>query len=158
MGYKYNGGNLALDVPFKDTAGTSYPANWLRLSTEDQRKAVPGGITWEDPKIDRIDERFFNSDKSEKKLSDVKPFWIQQQKNQAEAFLNSSDWMAIRASEGGTAIPSDYKTYRAAVRTKSKEREDQITAASDINTLRNLIDNDEYKGASGGLKNWPVKP
>ena len=48
MGYKYQGKHLLLDKPFKDIEGTNYPANWLRLSTQEQRDKVPGGaITWE---------------------------------------------------------------------------------------------------------------
>ena len=42
-------------------------------------------------------------------------------------------------AEGGTALSSDNKTYRAAVRTKSKEREDQITACSDTAALDVLL-------------------
>ena len=49
MGYKYNGSPLNLDVSWRDTAGTQYPASWLRGSTAAQRAAVPsGGVTWED--------------------------------------------------------------------------------------------------------------
>ena len=48
MGYKYQNKRLPMDKPFTDSAGTKYPANWLRLSTEQERKNVPGGaITWE---------------------------------------------------------------------------------------------------------------
>ena len=48
MGYKYQDKPLLLDQPFTDKEGTKYPANWLRLSTEENRKKVPdGGITWE---------------------------------------------------------------------------------------------------------------
>ena len=48
MGYKLNGKKLNLDQTFEDRNGTKYPANWLRLSTEENRKKVPdGGITWE---------------------------------------------------------------------------------------------------------------
>ena len=47
MGYRYQGKNLKMDKPFKDVDGTNYPANWLRLSTQQQRDKVPGGaITW----------------------------------------------------------------------------------------------------------------
>lgn len=47
MPYKLNGKILQLDHPFQDRDGTKYPKNWLRLSTEEQRKKVPdGGITW----------------------------------------------------------------------------------------------------------------
>lgn len=34
---------LPLDTPFRDAAGTSYPANWLRLTTLDEKHAI--GIT-----------------------------------------------------------------------------------------------------------------
>ena len=48
MGYKYNGSALAIDMTWKDTEGTNYPANWLRNSTATERAAVPsGGVTWE---------------------------------------------------------------------------------------------------------------
>ena len=48
MGYRYRGIKLKLDKPFTDVADTKYPANWLRLSRQEQRDKVPGGgITWE---------------------------------------------------------------------------------------------------------------
>ena len=48
MGYRYRGTNLYMDKPFTDKDCTKYPANWLRLSTQQQREKVPGGaITWE---------------------------------------------------------------------------------------------------------------
>ena len=34
---------LPLDTPFRDAAGNSYPANWLRLTTLDEKNAI--GIT-----------------------------------------------------------------------------------------------------------------
>ena len=38
-----NGVPLPLDTPFKDAAGNSYPANWLRLTTLEEKQAI--GIT-----------------------------------------------------------------------------------------------------------------
>jgi len=38
-----NGVALPLDTPFKDAAGNSYPANWLRLTTIHEKNAI--GIT-----------------------------------------------------------------------------------------------------------------
>ena len=47
MGYRYQDKPLQIDRPFTDVDGTKYPANWLRLSTQQQRDKVPGGaITW----------------------------------------------------------------------------------------------------------------
>ena len=31
---------LPLDTPFKDAAGNSYPANWLRLTTIHEKNAI----------------------------------------------------------------------------------------------------------------------
>ena len=38
-----NGQPLPLDTPFKTEDGTSYPANWLRLTTIHEKNAI--GIT-----------------------------------------------------------------------------------------------------------------
>ena len=83
-------------------------------------------------------------------------------KNQAAALLQGSDWMAIRASEGGTAIPSDIKTYRAAVRTKSNSMETAIDNASDTAAII-ALDTSTYH-ANGDinvvatLQDWPEVP
>tara|TARA_R100001594_G_scaffold10276_1_gene24382 strand:- start:49 stop:198 length:150 start_codon:yes stop_codon:yes gene_type:complete len=47
MTYRLNGKILPMDRPFEDRDGTKYPKNWLRLSTEEERKRIPdGGIVW----------------------------------------------------------------------------------------------------------------
>ncbi len=38
-----NGQPLPLDTPFRDAAGNSYPANWLRLTSLEEKQAI--GIT-----------------------------------------------------------------------------------------------------------------
>ena len=45
MAFKLEGKTLPVDVPFQASAGTNYPANWLRLTTLDEKKAI--GITEE---------------------------------------------------------------------------------------------------------------
>ena len=45
MAFKLDGNPLAVDVPFQTSDGTNYPANWLRLTTLDEKKAI--GITEE---------------------------------------------------------------------------------------------------------------
>ena len=39
---------LPLDTPFKDAEGNSYPANWLRLTTLEEKQAI-GIIEVPDP-------------------------------------------------------------------------------------------------------------
>jgi hypothetical protein len=59
--------------------------------------------------------------------------------------------MVIRAADGGTAIPSDIKTKRAAVRTKANSMCTQIDAASDVDALAAL-----YVYTNTGTEEDPV--
>ena len=54
---------------------------------------------------------------------------------QAADNLQPTDWMVIRATEGGTAVPSSITTKRAAVRTKANAMCTAIDNAADIDAL-----------------------
>tara|TARA_R100000234_G_C4944500_1_gene154446 strand:- start:48 stop:647 length:600 start_codon:yes stop_codon:yes gene_type:complete len=80
----------------------------------------------------------------------------------AAGLLSSSDWMAIRAAEGGTAVPSAVATYRAAVRTKSNSMETAIGNASDTAAMI-ALDTSTYHAngsinALATLQDWPEVP
>ena len=80
----------------------------------------------------------------------------------AAGLLSSSDWMAIRAAEGGTAVPSAVATYRAAVRTKSNSMETAIGNASDTAAMI-ALDTSTYHAngsinAVATLQDWPEVP
>ena len=55
--------------------------------------------------------------------------------SQAGGILQPTDWMVVRAAEGGTAVPSSTTTKRAAVRTKANAMCTAITNAADIDAL-----------------------
>ena len=57
---------------------------------------------------------------------------------QAGGILQPTDWMVIRAAEGGTAVPSSITTKRAAVRTKANAMCTQITNAANVDALAAL--------------------
>ena len=57
---------------------------------------------------------------------------------QAGGILQDTDWMVVRATEGGTAVPSDITTWRAAVRTKANAMQVQIDGAADVDALAAL--------------------
>ena len=80
----------------------------------------------------------------------------------ASSLLQSSDWMAIRAAEGGTAVPSAVATYRAAVRTKSNSMETAITNAADMDAMVALDVNTYHANGSinavATLQDWPEVP
>jgi hypothetical protein len=58
--------------------------------------------------------------------------------SQAAGNLAPTDWMVVRAAEGGTEVPSDITTSRAAVRTKANEMCTQIDSAADVDALAAL--------------------
>jgi hypothetical protein len=57
---------------------------------------------------------------------------------QAGGILQPTDWMVVRATEGGTAVPSSITTQRAAVRTKANAMCTQIDNAADVDALAAL--------------------
>ena len=141
MGYKLNGEGLALGVAFRDSNGTQYPANWLQNSTDADRAAVPtGGISWISDAI-TYDASFHTAPGVPRDIAELKTYWLEEQKNTANSILSSSDWMVTRQAEGGTSIPSAWKTYRAAVRTQCGLREATINACADTDKLQNTIQN-----------------
>ncbi len=83
-------------------------------------------------------------------------------KSTAASLLEASDWMVIRAAEGGTAVPSAVTTYRAAIRTKSNSMETAIDNASDMAAVI-ALDTTTYH-ANGDinvvatLQDWPEVP
>ena len=58
--------------------------------------------------------------------------------SQAAGLLQETDWMVIRETEGGTAMPSATTTWRAAVRTKANSMQAQIDGAADVDALAAL--------------------
>ena len=71
--------------------------------------------------------------------------------SQAGGLLQDTDWMVVRASEGGTAVPSDIATWRAAVRTKSNDMCTMIDGAADVDALAAL-----YTYTNTGTEESPV--
>jgi hypothetical protein len=170
MAFQLESKPLAVDVAFKTSDGTQYPANWLRLATADEKKKI--GITEvADPAY--YDQRFYWGADNAKKLADenakdsdgklikdadgnqvinegLKTQWVRQQKQQAGSLLAKYDWYVVRKAEKTTAIPTAIKTYRDAIRTTCKTREDEINACSDVAALKKLID--------GTITAWPTDP
>ena len=151
--YILNGEPLPLDVPF-EAKGISYPANWLRQSTKDQRAALE--ITWQPDPAPNYDQRFRWSADLPKQFEDVavldeegaetgqvttglKTLWLSMQKDQANSLLKATDWHVIRKAERDVAIPESVVTYRAAVITACSARETEINACTSTDELESLI-------------------
>lgn len=143
---------LQLDTPFEHD-GISYPANWLRLATPEERAAI--GIT-EVVEQPRPDDRFYwvssNNDGSwtaiPKDIAGLKTMWTAQFKQTAYSMLLPSDWLIIRKQENNTDIPADWTSYREAVRTKTASTITALEAATDIDSFIAVVTTVE----------WPVSP
>ena len=169
MAFKLDGNPLAVDVAFSHN-DIQYPANWLRLSTADEKAAI--GIT-EVADAPIYDSRFYNDDGSAKALDDktetiggvdyvtlgVKSILKAQEKAQAGSFLAKYDWYVVRKAEKSTAIPTAITTYRDAVRTACDTREKEIDACSDTAALVTLYGTTEKDGVfTPNMTQYPVDP
>ena len=179
MAFKLDGSPLAVDVAFKTSDGTQYPANWLRLSTADEKTAL--GITEvaDDPVYD---SRFYYGDGSAKALDDVdakdqegnlvkdengnqvvilgvKSVLKAQEKVTAGSLLAKYDWYVVRKTEKSTAIPTAITTYRDAVRTACDTREKEIDACADTAALVTLYGSTEKDGVvTPNMTQYPTDP
>lgn len=152
MAFILDGKTLQIDVPFEHD-GTGYPANWLRLSTPEQRADI-GIIEIED--YPRPDDRFYwvsqNPDGTwnaiPKNLDDLKIFWISNTRQASYELLVSSDWLIIRKIEVGVEVPVEWTSYRSNVR---KNAQDAILS------LQNSSNIDEFILAVNSIF-WPDPP
>ena len=67
----------------------------------------------------------------------------------ASSTLSKSDWMRVREEDGGTTMPSDWKTYRSDVRAMSNTKEAEIDSLADLDAIK------AYDKVSG---DWPNDP
>jgi hypothetical protein len=77
---------------------------------------------------------------------------------QAGGILQPTDWMVIRAQEGGTAVPSNITTHRAAVRTKANEMCTAIDDAADVDALAALYEYNDAEPPVRPLGEFPALP
>lgn len=162
-----DGKQLLPDRPFTHD-GVQYPANWLRLTTLEEKQAI--GIT-EVPDPEPIDTRFYwdrdvNGDLIPKQLEDeevtvwediivndvgigsttrtytqtgLKTQWKSQQDQTAYTLLAPNDWYITRNAETGAVIPVGITSFRTEVRTVCAERQDMILATTSVPQLASLV-------------------
>ena len=166
MAFKLNGNPLVVDVAFSHN-DINYHANWLRLSTEEEKTAI--GIT-EVADAATYDNRFYWGDGTAKALDDktetidgvdyvtlgVKSVLKAQEKATAGSLLAKYDWYVVRKAEKSTAIPTAITTYRDGVRTACDTREKEIDACSDTAALVILYSNKE--DGTPNMTQYPVEP
>mgnify|MGYP003134930580 CR=1 FL=1 len=148
--------------------GIQYPANWLRLSSLEERNAL--GIT-EVADAQIYDQRFYWGVGNPKDLDELKASWNEEQndicndepildkdgKDTGEirtglktewktkqddicnSLLHGNDWRVVRAAELGQAVASVWLTYRGAVRSACNTRQSEIAAVTTVEALKELF-------------------
>ena len=139
-----NGQPLQLDTPF-EVNGTSYPANWLRLTSIEEKNAI--GITEVADTTVTYDDRFYWGVDIPMDLDVLKTRWSAQVKDTANKLLAQTDWMIIRKIERSVDIPADTATYRAAVLAECTSLVAAITSCADVPSLATIVT----------TQNWPME-
>ena len=134
--FKHNNTTIQIDTPF-EIDGVSYPANWLRLTSLEEKQAI--GITEVADETTTYDDRFYWGVDNPKDLTDLKKNWTAQVKGTANKLLAQTDWMVIRKAERDVAIPDATVTYRAAVIAECTRLVTAITEAADVPALITIV-------------------
>ena len=116
--------------------GIQYPANWLRLSSLEERNAI--GIT-EVADAPWYDQRFYWGVGNPKDLDGLKTEWKEKQNEICNSLLHGNDWRVVRAAELGQAVASVWLTYRGAVRSACNTRQSEIAAVTTVEALKELF-------------------
>ena len=142
-----NGKPLSPDVAFTDPAtGVQYPANWLRLSTLEEKEAI--GITEQaDPPV--WDQRFAWGYSEDGQLiwkdhTQLVEQWVAQTRTTAGTLIQPTDWMVIREQDNGTVVPESVKALREDIRLVTGEKNAAIEATADTAELAAYITGTEY--------------
>lgn len=137
--------------------GTQYPANYLNLSTPEEKAALgleevvatntPANdqYYWVSQTLTGPTLTYTNTPKD---LTTVKSTAIAQVNQSAYSILLPSDWMVVKAVETSTKTPAAWDTYRQSVRT---------TATSTVNGIEGAVDVDGVQAVMSSIA-WPKNP
>jgi len=132
-----NGVTLPIDACFTDPAtGIQYPANWLRLSSPEDRSAI--GIT-EQPEPVWYDQRFYWGPELPKDHGQLVEQWIGQTRATANTLLAPTDWMVIREADNGKPMDAAIKAERQRIREVAGTKVAAINATTTTEELANYV-------------------
>jgi hypothetical protein len=156
MPFKLGTQTIQLDTPFTHN-DIQYPANWIRLATEEDKAAI--GLVWEADPV-RADDRFYwdGDINNPKALEDVielnvdgqnilddngnpiitkglKSQFIAQAKQAAGSILAQTDWMITRKVERNVDVPASTAQYRNSIVVRADELEAAIAAVATVEAL-----------------------
>ena len=142
-----DGKPLSPDVAFTDPAtGVQYPANFLRLSTLEEKEAI--GIT-EVPDPPTWDQRFYwgyteDGELIPKDHTQLVEQWVAQTRTTAGTLLAPTDWVIIREADNGKAADPALKQLREDIRLATGQKNAAIEATADTAELAAYITGTEY--------------
>ena len=166
--------------------GVQHPSNIFRAWS----KAELLGIGIAPARVEVPDSRYYNTGAesytftdgewviayatTEKNVDDLKADLIAKIKTNVGALLAPSDWMVIRAADGGTAMPNDWTTYRSEVRAHGNSLENGVEAFASLQAVKNFQNHDVQEERKVSLDsdetiivdrtvdktywNWPTAP
>ena len=137
-----DGKPLSPDVAFTDPAtGVKYPANFLRLSTLEEKEAI--GIT-EVPDPAPYDQRFYWGPDLPKDHGQLVEQWTATTRTTANTLLAPTDWVIIREADNGKAADPALKQLREDIRLATGQKNAAIAATTDTAELAAYITGSEY--------------
>ena len=128
---KLNNKPLSYDRAFTH-ADIQYPANWLRLSSLEERNAL--GIT-EVADAPSWDKKFYWGVDNPKDHTQLVEQWVSQVKQTAGSLLAQTDWYVIRMSDSAKPVPTSVQLERSEIRRFSDEKEAAIEATTTTEEL-----------------------
>jgi hypothetical protein len=144
---------LSPDSAFVTPDGTQYPANFLRLSSPEERAAI--GIT-EQPEPAWYDQRFYWSPELPKDHGQLVEQWIGQARATANTLLASTDWMVIREADNGKPMDAAIKAERQRIREVAGTKVAAINATATTAELAAYITSAAYSSWSAPEAEAPV--
>jgi hypothetical protein len=130
--------------------GVQHPANIFRIWSAEELADI--GIY--PARVETPDSRYWNTgaesytltdgeyvisyETTEKNVDDLKADLIAKIKANVGSLLSSSDWMVIRAADGGTAMPEAWTTYRNEVRAHGNSLENGVEAFASVQAVKNF--------------------
>ena len=132
-------------------------------------------------RVERVDQRYHNTGAetltlvdgktvisyatTDRDVDQLKTSMKAKVKSIASSTLAQSDWMRIREEDGGTTMPSDWKTYRSDVRAMSNTKETEIDALADLDAIKLYESTPETPDEDGRILHtdnvtggWPNDP
>lgn len=139
--YIYAGNQFTID-------GVEYPANWLNLSTAEEKAAIglEEVIATNSPANDQyywvsteLNEATLTYVNTPKDLDTVKSNSIAQINQTAYSILLPSDWMVVKSVETGTQVPAEWNTWRQSIRTTADTSRTAVAAATDVDEVQTIM-------------------